>query len=113
MSKFQIGFIILTVLFCVIAVAVNVSLFPSDIVDSDPVLSAVSSCEESKDEYPININTATKEELMKLPEIGETRAKAIIEYRENHGGFFTKDEIKNVKGIGDAIYNGLKDLITV
>ena len=113
MSKFQTGFIILTAIFCVITVAVNVSVFPSNIVTTESVSSAVSAPEESKNEYPININTAIKEELMKLPEIGETRADAIIKYRENHGGFFTKEEIMNVNGIGESIYNGLKDLITI
>lgn len=96
-----------------VTVAVNANVFPSEIISTSSVSSAASEAEEKEEEYPINLNTASKEELMLLPEIGETRAEAIIEYRESHGGFFTKDELMNVKGIGEAIFNGLKDLITV
>lgn len=59
----------------------------------------------------ININTANKSELMELPGIGEGKANAIIEYRAKNK-FKTIDEIKNVSGIGDKIYENIKaDLI--
>lgn len=61
----------------------------------------------------ININIATLSELMTLPGIGETRAKAIIDYREKGGHFDTVEDIKNVSGIKNGIYNGLKDSICV
>lgn len=61
----------------------------------------------------ININTATKEQLIALPEIGEVIAQRIIDYRNEYGGFDTISEIKNVKGIGDAKFNKIKDMITV
>ena len=61
----------------------------------------------------VNINTATQQELMVLPGIGESRAADIIAYREEKGSFKTTDEIRNVSGIGDGIYNKLKDQITV
>lgn len=60
----------------------------------------------------ININKASKEELMTLPNIGEKRAEAIIEYREN-SPFKKLEDIKNVTGIGEKFYQSLKDLITV
>lgn len=60
----------------------------------------------------ININTASKEELMTLPNIGEKRADAIIEYR-NASRFEKIEDIKNVKGIGDKFFEALKDLITI
>lgn len=60
----------------------------------------------------ININTASKEELMTLPNIGEKRADAIIEYR-NASRFENIEDIKNVKGIGDKFFEALKDLITI
>ena len=60
----------------------------------------------------ININKASKEELMTLPNIGEKRAEAIIEYREN-SPFKKIEDIKNVTGIGEKFYQSLKDLITV
>lgn len=60
----------------------------------------------------ININTATKEELMTLSGIGETKALAIISYREKTP-FTSIEDIKNVSGIGDSTYNEIKDHITV
>ena len=60
-----------------------------------------------------NINLATKIELMELPGIGEAYAERIIAYREEHGGFQSIEEIKNVSGIGDAKFEKIKDLITV
>jgi len=61
----------------------------------------------------ININTASKDELILLSGIGKKKAQAIIEYREEMGGFKTKDEIKKVKGIGDSIYKKIKSKIEV
>lgn len=61
----------------------------------------------------VNINTADKQELMNLPNIGETIACYIIEYRNNIGYFKSIDEIKNVKRIGDKTYNLIKDLIEI
>ena len=60
----------------------------------------------------ININQASKEELMTLPNIGEKRAEAIIEYR-NVNKFENIEDIKNVTGIGDKFFEAMKDLITV
>ena len=61
----------------------------------------------------ININTATQEELESLPSIGEVRAQAIITYREEHGGFRTIDELKEVSGIGEKIFADISPHITV
>lgn len=61
----------------------------------------------------ININTATQEELETLPSIGEVRAQAIIAYREEHGGFRTIDELKEVSGIGDKIFADISPHVTV
>ena len=63
-------------------------------------------------EERININTATMEELMLLPGIGEVRAKAVIEYRENYGGFVSIEEITEVRGIGSVTYDNIKEFIT-
>lgn len=60
----------------------------------------------------VNINTASKEELLKLPGIGEVTAEKIINYRDNNN-FTKKEDLKNVNGIGMATYNKLKDLICV
>ena len=61
----------------------------------------------------ININSASLYELTLLPGIGEKKAQAIIKYREEMGNFKRKDEIKNVKGIGDSIYKKIKSKIEV
>jgi competence protein ComEA len=62
---------------------------------------------------PININTATLEELDKLPSIGPALAKVIVDYRTTNGPFKKIEDINNVKGIGDVLYAKIKDLITV
>lgn len=63
--------------------------------------------------YPININHCSKDDLISLPGIGETKAEAIVEYRETNGGFDTIEDILNVPGIGAAIFSDIKELITV
>ena len=59
----------------------------------------------------VNINTASKEELMTLPGIGESRADSIIAYREDNGGFKSIQDIMKVSGIKDAAFEKIKDYI--
>lgn len=61
----------------------------------------------------ININTASKTELMSLNGIGEVKAEAIIDYRNKNGNFKSIEEIGNVKGIGDVIFAKIKNYITI
>lgn len=61
----------------------------------------------------VNLNTADAAELMTLPGIGETKAKQILSYREEKGGFSSKDEIMNITGIKEGVYSKIKDYITV
>ena len=61
----------------------------------------------------VDINTATVEELRTLNGIGESKAKSIIDYREKNGGFKSIEEIKNVDGIGDKMFEKIKESIIV
>lgn len=59
----------------------------------------------------ISINHSSKNELMKLPGIGDSTADKIIEYRQEHGYFQQLDDLKNVKGIVESKFNKLIDVI--
>ena len=61
----------------------------------------------------ININTANKEQLMKISGVGKTKAEAIISYREKKGDFKKKEDITKVRGIGKATFEKIKDKIEV
>lgn len=62
---------------------------------------------------PININTATSRELQSLSGIGEVKARAIVDYRNEHGFFASVDELINVKGIGEKTLEKIRAFITV
>ena len=66
----------------------------------------------SEEKNLININSATKEELMTLSGIGESKARAIIDYRTQNK-FIKIEDIKNVSGIGDSAFEKIKDYIAV
>lgn len=63
--------------------------------------------------FPININTASQEDLESLPRIGPVIAKRILDYRERNGPFTSIQAIQYVSGIGPATFEAIKDLITV
>ena len=68
---------------------------------------------ESQEASKVNINTAGKEELMTLTGIGETRAEAILAYRQETGGFQAPEDLMQVEGIKEKTFEKLKDQITV
>jgi len=61
----------------------------------------------------ININTANVRQLVDLPSIGDKMAQRIVDYRESVGVFRTKEQLKDVSGIGDKTYERLKDKIDI
>lgn len=68
---------------------------------------------EENNETKININTASIEDLSTLPGIGSSKAQAIIKYRNDNGNFTKIEDIKNVSGLGDALFDKIKDYITI
>lgn len=75
--------------------------------------SAEWNCDDKTDNQKININTANEDELTKLPGIGQSRAKAIVEYREKNGRYNNIRDIMNISGIKQAMFDKIKDLISV
>ena len=61
----------------------------------------------------VNINEAKQEDFEQLPGIGPSIAKKIIEYREQNGKFTSIDELQEVKGIGEAKFENIKEYVTI
>ena len=61
----------------------------------------------------VDVNQATAEELVRLPGIGPTLAKRIVDYRIQHGRFETAEGLRHVAGIGPKTFEGLKDHVAV
>lgn len=68
---------------------------------------------EESEQSGVNINTAGIEELMTLPGIGESKAQAIIQYREEHGEFRNIEELTNITGIKNGVYEKVKKLVRI
>ena len=69
--------------------------------------------EDKEENDLISINSANIDELQKINGIGKSKAESIIKYREENGDFKKIDDIKNVTGIGDSLFEKIKDQITV
>ena len=61
----------------------------------------------------VNLNTATKDELVALPGIGPAKAQAIVDYRNQHGPFRNIDELRKVKGIGEKLFISIKPELSI
>lgn len=131
--------VVFALILCAVIIGYNAFYVPDAsltnlTVITDAVSSAVSSAEEYTPKAPassvgssshrpagkkqssgkINLNTASAQQLSEgLNGVGEVMAKRIVEYREAHGRFRSVDDLKNVSGIGEKIFQKLKDQVTV
>ncbi len=87
----------------------NISVKESDVITNDK--SDIVKESDSNKNTIVNINTCTLDELLSINGIGESKAKSIIEYRENVGLFTSKEDIMKVSGIGKSLYDKIKDYI--
>jgi competence protein ComEA len=67
----------------------------------------------AKPDQPVNLNTATAEELQTIPTIGPAMAQRILDWRTQHGRFATVAQLRQVRGIGDRKFAELRDSVTV
>lgn len=67
----------------------------------------------ASDDAPVNINAASAESLTQLSGVGETRAEAIIEWREQNGEFVSVDQLAEVQGIGPATIDANREMLTL
>ncbi|MCI5669342.1 MAG: helix-hairpin-helix domain-containing protein, partial [Oscillospiraceae bacterium] len=82
-------------------------------VSQNEVTTAERTAAEPVQSGKVNINTATAEQLTALDGIGESKANAIIQYREQHGDFKSPDDLLNVKGIGEKTLSNIRQDITL
>lgn len=91
----------------------NVTDITEKVSDDITEIQSSDSFSELTVSYPLNLNTCTAQELISLDGIGEKKANDIIEYREYLGGYTSVEQIKNIKGIGDSVYEKVSPYLTV
>ena len=89
---------------CVCPIIDNKALFNKVITNADGLIISTGK---------VSLNSASIKELMTLPSIGESKAKLIISYRDSNNGFKEVTEIMNVKGIGEGVFEKIKDYLTL
>jgi competence protein ComEA len=109
--------ILIGIALAMMAMTISYNLFfepalPEIVFNEDEIIKESELNQESQSEefdYRVNINSASAQDLSeKLNGIGPVLAKRIVEYRESNGGFSEIEEIKNVKGIGNKLFEKIK-----
>ena len=115
LTKTEYGLLILTALFLVLMTL----LAERSDVEGDAGTYTITTRERAEEPavpesaLPVNVNTATAEELDVLPGIGPALAGRIIAYREEHGPFTAAEDLLAVSGIGESVLDGLRDQIVL
>ena len=110
--RLLIGFIVVLLIYIIGQQAIDI--IGTKLLEEITIQEETATSEELSEEIiKININSDNIYELTSLKGIGQSKAQAIIEYRKENGDFISVDELKNVPGIGDTLYEELKDFITV
>ena len=115
LTKTEYGLLILTALFLVLMTL----LAERSDVEGDAGTYTITTRERAEEAVvpesalPVNVNTATAEELDVLPGIGPALAGRIIAYREEHGPFTAAEDLLAVSGIGESVLDGLRDQIVL
>jgi len=87
---------------------------PPEIYNSGDISSEKPEVNIEKTDGKVNLNTARREELIEgIPGVGKKLAGRIVAYREAYGGFKNTEEIMNIKGIGEKLFEKIKDYISV
>ena len=81
--------------------------------ESGVVIEQAAASSAPAEDAPVDLNAADRAALLTLPGIGESKADAILAYREEHGPFKKLDDLLNVSGIGPSIVDGLRDRVVV
>ena len=110
--------VLLAAALIICALLIGYNLFYSSELKEPVIVITQETLEEEEEESPeasdlIDINHATKEELCQLTGIGEVLAQRIIDYRTEYGSFTRPEDLKNVKGIGEKVFERLKEEITL
>jgi competence protein ComEA len=87
---------------------------PSPAIGSpQPAAGGAAKGKRGKATQPVNLNTATLEELESVPDVGPSMAQRILDWRSEHGRFTSVTQLRQIRGIGDRKFADMRDLVTV